>query len=59
MTDAGMSELFKYLDAFPRVWVRAEQRAEEARQARCEVLRMYDEQLGDVVSLYVFQSRVA
>lgn len=54
-----MSELFKYLDALPRVGVGAEQRAEEARQARGEVLRMDDEQLGDVVSLYVFEPRVA
>ena len=37
----------------------AEQRAEEARKARGEVLRMDDEQLGDVVALDVFEPRVA
>lgn len=37
----------------------AEQRAEEARKARGEVLRMDDEQLGDVVALDVFKPRVA
>ena len=54
-----LSELFKYFYSLFCVGMGAEQRAEEACQTRCEMLRMDDEQLGDVVSLDVFKSGVA
>ena len=51
--------MFKYFNALFCIRMGTEQRAEETCQTRCEVLRMYDEQLGDVIALDVFEPRVA
>ena len=53
-----MSELFKYGDTLSGVRMRAKHIAEEAHYTVGKTLRMYNEQLRDVVSTDVLQSRV-